>query len=120
MSLLFCGVRDEETGLQMADAVINVMTFKSHIMFLTYFTFIFHTDDYTYSYAYPEEEIEYCLSFLITARVLYVNKESPLLGLAFSALDGKYFVAFNIDLYVLTNIQYSIISKNTTTCRICL
>ncbi|XP_060588771.1 disintegrin and metalloproteinase domain-containing protein 10-like isoform X3 [Ruditapes philippinarum] len=44
-------------------------------------------DDYTYSYAYPEEEIEYCLSFLITARVLYVNKESPLLGLAFSALD---------------------------------
>jgi hypothetical protein len=95
MSLLFCGVRDEQIGLQITDAVINVMNLN--IMFLTYFTFIFHTDDYTYSYDYPEEEVEYCLSFLITARVLYVNKESPLLGKAFSALLGKY-------LFVLNNI----------------
>ncbi|XP_060574793.1 disintegrin and metalloproteinase domain-containing protein 10-like isoform X2 [Ruditapes philippinarum] len=39
-------------------------------------------------YEYPTTESKYCLSFLITARVLYIN-ESPLLGLAFHASKDK-------------------------------
>ncbi|XP_053408228.1 disintegrin and metalloproteinase domain-containing protein 10-like [Mercenaria mercenaria] len=49
----------------------------------------YYYEDYNYTDYYGNDEAQYCLSFLITARVLYRGKGSPLLGLTFHAAKGK-------------------------------